>query len=69
MEREKATEVAFDYRFDLCWLLRCRVPPGESLAGQTVTREHTVLNYLRLTTISAHAHSWIHRNAGKTTVC
>lgn len=40
MEREKATEVAFDYRFDLCWLLRCRVPPGESLAAHTVTRGH-----------------------------
>ncbi|EEA0369510.1 hypothetical protein MU249_000769 [Salmonella enterica] len=36
------------------------------MAGHTVTREHTVLNYLGLTTISAHAHSWIHRNEKKT---
>lgn len=39
-ETEKATEVAFEYEPNFCWLLRCLVPPGEPLAGQTVTRGH-----------------------------
>lgn len=71
-ETEKAHRsepLVVDYLSSFVGMSRCRVPPGESLAGHTVTREHTVLNYLGLTTISAHAHSWIHRNAGKTTVC
>ncbi|EOG2858589.1 hypothetical protein ACK843_004852, partial [Salmonella enterica] len=45
------------------WLLRCRVPPGKSLVGLTVTRATLIINYPETT--SAHAHSWIHHNAGK----
>lgn len=44
-------------------MLRCRVPPGESLVGLTVTRATLIINYPETT--SAHAHSWIHRNTKK----
>ncbi|EBB9312887.1 hypothetical protein CPK96_00310 [Salmonella enterica] len=38
------------------WLLRCRVPPGEFKESVTsLTNKNDI----------THAHSWIHRNAGK----
>ncbi|EBS7041365.1 hypothetical protein CC115_14925 [Salmonella enterica] len=38
------------------WLLRCRVPPGEFKESVTsLTNKNDI----------THAHSWVHRNAGK----